>query len=104
MPLTTDDLAWVRGKVGSDPSDADLHARYDRLGSKQAVAREVWSERLADLSARPAKIDVDGELAQDTSENMRSIHRILADPDLYEPDDLAPGEVRIVRPRPRPLR
>lgn len=104
MALSTADLAWVRGKVGSEPSDANLNARYDRLGTKEAVAREVWSERLADLAATPAKLDVDGEMSQDTSANISAIHKILADPDLYVPGDVAPGEVVVVRPRPRPLR
>lgn len=60
MPMTTDDLAWVRADVGRNPTDDDLNARYDRIHGKAGVALEVWRSRLADFTASPASLGADG--------------------------------------------
>lgn len=104
MALSAGDLAWVRSKVGSEPPDADLNARYDRLGSRADVAREVLSERKANMLVGPAKLDVDGEYSEDRTETIRALERALADPELYDDvgdDTTTPGDVRIIPTAPR---
>lgn len=106
MPLTPADLAWVRGHIGDStpPSDDDLNDAFDLLGSRSAVALDVWRKRRAEFASRPAKMDLDGEVSQDTSANVKMIDTILDDPELYDPgeDDGdgvdAPNQLRVIPP------
>lgn len=75
MPLTADDLAEVRRLVGSaaPPTDADLDAIYDRLGTVEDVALEVLQGRYADLLAGPAKWSVEGDFSIDNSATINAL-------------------------------
>lgn len=73
MPLDANQLAVLRSRLGSNANEADLSARYDRLGDLVAVEHEVLSQRLADLLASPATFSVPGEYSQSTGENIRAL-------------------------------
>src|SRR5437868_15933 len=59
MAITPEDLAGIRAWVGSNPDDADLGVRWDRLADVYAVSLEVLRGRLADLITT-ADLSVDG--------------------------------------------
>src|SRR5687767_9623527 len=83
MPLGTEDLIWVRRKIGTGtPTDDDLDDVYDRVGSREEVVKEVLETRLADLLANPAQFSVSGEYSQNTGANIAALQKALADPDL----------------------
>jgi hypothetical protein len=79
--LAADELAWVRSKVGTKtpPTDSDLHAIHDRVGTKEEVVREVLDTRLADLRNQPAQFSVPGEYSQDVSTNISETRQALKD-------------------------
>lgn len=81
MPLTADDLAEVRKLVGSatPPTDADLDAIYDRLGTVADVALEVLQGRYADLLAGPAKYSVEGDFSVDATANLKALAGVIDD-------------------------
>lgn len=98
MALTTDDLHWLRTKVGTtSPTDDDLNARYARLGDVPAVAREVLEERYADLIAAPESFSVSGEYSQSTAEQMKQLRAAIES--IPATADPAGGSARIVRAR-----
>jgi hypothetical protein len=75
VPLSAGALAVVRSHVGSivPPSDADLHAVYDRLGSPEATALEVLRGRLADMLANPTKFSADGDFSESYEANIKAL-------------------------------
>lgn len=64
MPLSGVDLAWVRSQAGATtpPSDADLDASYDLLGSREAVALGVLEGRLAALTSSPSTVKIANDI------------------------------------------
>lgn len=104
MSLSASDLAWIRQFVGSTPDDAELNTIYATQGSRAGTARYVLRVRRADFASQAAKLDVDGELSQDTTANLKALDSALQDPDLYEdtPDEAdEPGALTIVLPEGR---
>lgn len=90
MPLVTDQLKVLRRQVGDKPSDDDLDAIYERVGSLTETAREVLEIRLANLVANPASFSVPGEYSQDTKANMDLLNKRLSslgDLDNEDPTD-----------------
>jgi len=91
MALTDNDLAWVRSKVGtSAPTTAELNETFDRLGTKEAVVREVLDTRLANLTASPAQFSVSGEYSQDVSANIKALQDQLGSSDINGITQAAP--------------
>ncbi len=79
--LDAEDLVWVRNQIGDKvpPTDGALHDRYDVLGGRVAVAREVWDRRLANLLSSPASFSVSGEYSQDVRDNIAEARKKLND-------------------------
>lgn len=79
MPLSDDQLAYVRSEVGSKtpPFDADLNVAFDRLLDENAVALEVVRGRLADLLASAASFSADN-VSIGTSANIAALERQAA--------------------------
>lgn len=75
MALDADVLAAIRAHIGTaePPSDEDLEAAYERLGSVPAVALEVVRGRLAELRSRPAVLRVDGDHSEDWTAIIKSL-------------------------------
>lgn len=90
MPLSPNDLAWVRKFVGdtTPPTDDDLDEIYDRYVAidgtrtvaqhRSDVAEEVLTKRLADYLANPAQFIVPGEYGQNTSSNINHLREVLS--------------------------
>lgn len=97
MTLTTPEEKYLRTKVGSAVDLAVLQESYDRLGSLDAVAREILETRLADLLADPASFAIPGEYSQDTRTNIENLQKTLAS--LGGTSDLGEGGVTMVGPR-----
>ncbi len=81
MGLEYEDLQWVRNQIGdaTPPTDATLDARYDALGDRTAVVKEVIDRRLANLLSDPASFSVSGEYSQSTEANIRALQAKLED-------------------------
>jgi hypothetical protein len=88
VPLSAGDLSVVRSHVGSTspPTDADLHAAYDRLGSPEAVALEVLRGRLADMLANPTKFTADGDFTESYEANIKALQAQIATLEKVVPD------------------
>lgn len=75
MPMTTNDLAWVRAEVGAQPDDTTLNASYDAGGGFRAlVALDIWRARYADMLRTPAALGADG-LSISTSANLQAMQK-----------------------------
>ncbi|WJV48880.1 hypothetical protein [Streptomyces flavofungini] len=86
-------LAWLRAQLGPATNEQDLTTRYARLGRARTVAAEVLAERRATLLAEPLRMNVDGVVTIDQTNNLAGLERqIAALEDLVAPDDPAPGE------------
>lgn len=81
MAIADDDLAAVRDLIGDaePPTDVELGAMWDRLGTVEGVARSVIRGRLNDLLARPAELDIDGDARENWTENLRHLTALEAD-------------------------
>jgi hypothetical protein len=77
MMLTGTDYAYLRSELGDVDYD-DLAARYQRLGTAQAVAIEVLRERKAALIADPLAVTVQGVATVNNSENVKAIERQIS--------------------------
>lgn len=75
MAITDDELAAIRDHVGAVPSDADIAAYWERLGTVEDVALVIIRRRLADLRARAAKFSAEGDYSEDFSENIKALER-----------------------------
>lgn len=75
MALDADILAAIRDHIGTaePPTDQELEAAYERLGSVEAVALGVVRSRLADMRARPAVLRVDGDHSEDWTGNLKAL-------------------------------
>ncbi|MET8571776.1 hypothetical protein [Streptomyces sp. NPDC004783] len=90
MALTPAVTAWLKGELGSTVDLADLEVRYLRLGTARAVALEVLRERLADLRAQPATVNLSGVVGVGFAENIKAYERqiaLLEDGQPPAPDD-----------------
>lgn len=70
--------AWLISQLGTATDLTDLTARYARLGTARAVAIEVVSERLADLRAQAATVNVSSVVSVSFAENIKAYERQLA--------------------------
>ncbi|KPC73455.1 hypothetical protein KVH31_34645 [Streptomyces olivaceus] len=97
MALTQAVTAWLKAELGSAANLVDLEARYQRLGSARAVALEALRERLSDLRAQPATINVTGVVGIGIGENIKALERQIAaledgaNPAPDDPDDSGAG-------------
>lgn len=80
MALTTAQLLEVRRSIGADtpPTDDDLNALYDELGTVELVAYQVLSERLAAMRAKPAEVVYDGDMTERWGKNIEAMERTVA--------------------------
>lgn len=78
----------IRRHIGtaSPPTDAELIAAYDRLGSAEAVALPILETRLADMVDNPAKWSVDGDFDRDHTENLKALRAKVAELQGIVPD------------------
>lgn len=79
--LEPEDLVWVRNQIGdtTPPTDADLHGRYDIVGDRVLVVKEVLDRRLANLLSDPASFSVPGEYSQDVRDNIAALKAKLSE-------------------------
>lgn len=80
MPMTVDQLAWLRSQVGTatPPTDEDLDVYFDRLLTVEAVAEEILETRLADLLAGPASFSISGKYSENNAANIKALQDRLA--------------------------
>ncbi|MEV7936625.1 hypothetical protein AB0O82_10820 [Kitasatospora sp. NPDC088264] len=71
-------LAWLLSQLGPTTDQADLAARYARLGTARAVAAEVLAERRSTLLADPLRLTVDGVITMDNTGNLAGLERQIA--------------------------
>ncbi|MFC9398542.1 hypothetical protein ACFTWS_36120 [Streptomyces sp. NPDC057027] len=77
MTLTDTEYAYLRSELG-DADRSDLDARYQRLGTLQAVAVEVLRERRATLVSDPLAVTVQGVATVSNTEKVRALERQIA--------------------------
>lgn len=70
--------AWLISQLGTATDLADLNARYTRLGTARAVALEVLNQRLADLRAQVATVNVSSVVSVSFAENIKAYERQIA--------------------------
>lgn len=104
MALDEAGLIWLRSRVGTkNPDDDTLGEIYDRQVATAAddplaaTALEVLQTRLADLRARPDRMDISGEYSDSVSEQMKQLETLIADV-IEVGSDATVGTVRIVTP------
>lgn len=76
--MDADVQAWLISQLGTATNLTDLEARYTRLGTARAVAIEVVGERLADLRAQVATVNVSSVVSVSIAENIKAYERQLA--------------------------
>jgi len=82
--------AWLISQLGTDTDLADLTVRYTRLGTARAVALEVLNQRLADLRAQVATVNLSSVVSVSYAENIKAYERqiaLLLDGTPAAPDD-----------------
>ncbi|MET9035308.1 hypothetical protein [Streptomyces mirabilis] len=77
MMLTDIQYAYLRSELGEADRD-DLDARYERLGTVEAVAIEVLRERKAMLVSDPLAVTVQGVATVNNAENVKALERQIA--------------------------
>lgn len=70
--------AWMISRLGTATDLTDLAARYTRLGTARAVALEVLNQRLADLRAQVATVNVSSVVSVSFAENIKAYEREIA--------------------------
>jgi hypothetical protein len=99
--LTAQDLAYLQSELGTDVDQADLQARYDRLGSVVAVAAEVVKQRLATLIASPSSFTLPGVYSESNDSNIRALQQQQARLDGTRVEELlvaaGPAPTKLVR-------
>ncbi len=70
--------AWLLSQLGTATDLTDLTARYTRLGTARKVAIEVLNERLANLRAQAATVNVSSVVSVSFTENIRAYERQIA--------------------------
>ena len=84
--------AWLISQLGTKTDLTDLQVRYARLGTARATALEILGERLADLRAQVATVNVSSVVSVSVSENIKAYERqiaLLLDGTPPAPDDPA---------------
>lgn len=76
--MDTATRAWLISQLGTATDLTDLTSRYTRLGAARAVAIEVVQQRLADLRAQSATVNVSGVVSVSITENIKAYERQLA--------------------------
>lgn len=77
--MDTATQAWLISQLGTATDLTDLTARYTRLGKARAVALEVLNQRLADLRAQVATVNLSSVVSVSFAENIKAYERqILA--------------------------
>lgn len=82
MPLTTseENLVWVRERIGITPDDDTLDEIYDQpgIGSREAVARFILSQRLQAVLSQPAQFSIPGDYEQQwTAQQISAMQKAL---------------------------
>jgi hypothetical protein len=70
--------AWLISQLGTKTDLPDLYARYTRLGTARATALEILNERLADLRAQVATVNVSSVVSISVAENIKAHERQIA--------------------------
>jgi hypothetical protein len=70
--------AWLISQLGTATDLNDLNTRYTRLGTARAVALEVLNQRLADLRAQVATVNLSSVVSVSYAENIRAYERQIA--------------------------
>lgn len=70
--------AWLISQLGTNTDLTDLEARYTRLGTARAVALEILNQRLADLRAQVASVNLSGVVSVTYTENIKAYERQIA--------------------------
>ena len=98
MPLSADQLAWIRSYIGDDdpPSDADLNGIYARLNGVAATTVEVLRKRRAELLAGPLSFAVDG-YSQNAAANIAALDKMLSSLTIEVELETGDGTARTVR-------
>lgn len=73
--MDTATQAWLISQLGTATDLTDLTARYTRLGKARAVALEILHQRLADLRAQTASVNLSSVVAVNTAENIKAYER-----------------------------
>lgn len=76
--MDTATQAWLISQLGSATDLTDLTARYTRLGTARKVALEILNQRLADLRAQAASVNVSGVVSVTFTENIKAYERQIA--------------------------
>jgi hypothetical protein len=76
--MDTPTQAWLVSQLGTATDLADLNARYTRLGTARAVALEILNQRLADLRAQVATVNVSSVVSVSIAENIKAYERQIA--------------------------
>lgn len=72
-PFDEGQTAQLQSELGSNLDVADLAARYERLGSVDAVILEVLRIRLADARERPTSFAIPGEYSEDRAATFKAL-------------------------------
>ncbi len=92
MALDPDDLTLVRSYVPWDPPvDATLDARYEVLGSWQAVAVEQLRTRRQTLLDSPSSFSVGGEYSESWTANIEALSKTIDELEAQIPVDADGG-------------
>lgn len=70
--------SWLISQLGTATDLVDLNDRYARLGTARAVALEVLNQRLADLRAQVATVNVSSVVSVSFAENIKAYERQIA--------------------------
>lgn len=104
MAITADDLVLLREWVPwSPPTDAEVSARFDTLGSWQSVALGYTRRRLSEMLANPSSFSVGGEYSESWTGNISALSaNVKLLEGMIPMDESAPGagfsSAQLVRP------
>ncbi len=103
MTMTPEEMTRVRVYVVWDPpSDSDLDARFDALGTWQAVAHEAALKRLNEMLQDPGSWSAGGDYSESWSSNIEGMRKTVAELAEMIPvgseGSLGFGTAQIVRP------
>lgn len=92
--MDTATQAWLISQLGTATDLTDLNARYTRLGKARAVALEILNQRLADLRAQVATVNLSSVVSVSYTENIKAYERqilALEAGSSPAPDETIPG-------------
>lgn len=92
MALTEDDYTLLRSYVTWDPpTREELDARFDTLGSWEAVALEAVRKRRSQLLDNPSSFSVGGEYSESWSANIEALTKMMNELEAMVPAGTAGG-------------